>query len=152
MTVCSHKTVSSSGPAKVVLEANDRRLIKKYINRVRRVLDPNDSLDQLLVLHGPKPVSNAHSMLQALGKKYAIYIPSSTDLRKAGSTSAWKNLSHGQVSTLARSISHGLQTSSKHYRASTSGRDATKAFIPYARGAAGAPGGRALCPVSRSVF
>ncbi len=79
----------------MVLEANDRRLLKKYPHSVRKVLDPNDTLDQLLVLHGPKPVTNANSMLQALSKQYGIYIPSSTDLRKAGSTSAWKNLPLG---------------------------------------------------------
>ncbi len=103
-------------------------LIKQYVHRVRKAVDPNNTKYQLLLLLGPKPVSNANSLMQALGKEYGIYIPSATNQRKAGSASAWITLTHGEVSTVVRSISHGLQTSSKHYRAMSSGTDATKVF------------------------
>ena len=52
-----------------------------------------------------------------------------TELRIAGSTEAWQQLSHVQVATVAHNISQSVPTSERYYAALKSKKKAAEAFL-----------------------
>ena len=68
------------GPARLMLTSDDLPKLETYVNIIRPVLDPDYQLDQLLIMYGPRPLTNVHAHIKGLGRKFGFHTPSSTKM------------------------------------------------------------------------
>ena len=94
MSVREHKTGSES-----------------YINHIGPLIDPQHKIDRLLVLSGPREltnVTNVHSYIQAVGHGFSA--PSSTKVRKIGSLTVWLQCGEAEANLISGQLSHSVHT------------------------------------------
>ena len=127
MRVARHKT-ARQGPANVVMTVDEHKLVRKYVNRIRKNQDPTGLREELFLLPGAKPVTNSTILMQRLGKRYGISIETPTMLRKVGAT-ATIDLPPGEASLVQKHMSHTPGTAAKYYQLTLGGKQAAKAHL-----------------------
>jgi len=128
MRVARHKT-ARKGPAYLTMTANDHKLLKKYVKRVRPRLDPAAQLDLLFIRRGPKQVKDVNALLNFLKGKYGLVIGTSTNLRKSGETASFQTLTVKESELVSRHMSHTPQTAARYYQAVVGKREAARAHV-----------------------
>lgn len=104
MRVARHKA-ARKGPAYLTMAANDHKMLKKYVKRVRPRLDPAAQLDLLFIRRGPKRVKDVNALLNFLKGKYGLVIGTSTNLRKSGETASFQTLTVKESELVSRHMS-----------------------------------------------
>lgn len=128
MRVARHKT-ARKGPAYLTMTANDYKMLKKYVKRVRPRLDPAGQLDLLFIRRGPKQVKDVNALLNFLKGKYGLVIETSTKLRKSGETASFQTLTVKESELVSRHMSHTPQTAARYYQAVVGKREAARAHV-----------------------
>ena len=111
MRVAQHKT-ARQGPARLTMTNSEMKMIKKYVRRIRPLLDPDQIREEIFLRPGPKAIRNVDQQLKKLGKRYTT----STKLRKLGATAVASSCSHGECSIVSKQMSHSPATSAKYYQ------------------------------------
>ena len=114
LSVADHKT-AAKGPARLSLDANDMQKLDAYVDKIRPHADPLQEHEKVLLLPGPKPITNVSHLTRKLEKHYNITVPTATELRKAVATSAAKSCDDSDISKLANAMSHSVETHKRYY-------------------------------------
>ena len=112
--VPDHKT-STKGPARLTVGLEDYSRLQAYVDHLRPLMDPGEESELLLILPGPRPLSNIHNHISKFGESYGIKVPTATDLRKAIATVAATECSSGEVALLSNQMSHSVATHKRYY-------------------------------------
>ena len=123
VTVHSHKTSVSKGPAHLVFEPDLKNLCDRYLTLRRgRGSRPN-----FLVNHTGSLPSKLPTFAQAFAKTYDILLPNPTMLRKMAGTAAC-SLPQGDQEKVASFLNHSLDTQKRYYRHIESQHDSVHAY------------------------
>ena len=98
------------------------------MNHIRPLLDPRNKLNTLLVLDGPRQLTNIHGYIKALGRKYGFEPPSSTKVRKIGFTTVQLQCGDAEANLILRQLSHFIHTQARHYEGIVGAVHAASAF------------------------
>ena len=82
--VMKHKTGDTSGSAKLILSSGDLSHLSAYVTTLRPLMDPENKNPYLNILPGGRQLTKMNALLQSLGSKYNIKLPSATPVRKIG--------------------------------------------------------------------
>lgn len=88
------------------------------------MVKPGCDIDRLFIFPG----STHGNIVKILERRLALKFPTPTLVRKIGSTSAARNLSHAESTVLLRQMSHDPTVSVKHYQAISGMNDARAAL------------------------
>ena len=124
--VPEHKT-SVKGPARLTVGLEDFTRLQAYVDHLRPLIDPGEESELLLLLPGPRPISNVHNLISRFGDSYGIKVPTATDFRKAIATVAATECSYGEVALLSNQILHSVATHKRYYENLKSRRHAAMA-------------------------
>ena len=126
MKIVRHKT-AREGPANITMSKEERRLVQKYVVKVRPLCDPYYREENLFLNVNGKPITNLAMLTRWLGKRYNITLPTFTELRQVGATAAGLQLSPGRAKLLAAQMCHSDAVHTKHYEKIRSVTQAAKA-------------------------
>ena len=65
MSVQEHNT-GVKGAARLMITSKNMLKLEGYVNHIRPLLDPRNKLNTLLVLDGPRQLTNIHGYIKAL--------------------------------------------------------------------------------------
>ncbi len=114
MRVTQHKT-ARQGPARLTLTKTEMKLIKKYIHKVRPMLEPKQIREEIFLKPGPKPITNIDQQLKKVGRHFNVTDTTRTQLRKLGDIAVATECTHGETVVVAKQMSHSPATSAKYY-------------------------------------
>ena len=125
-SVKEHKTGIAES-AKLILTSPHFSKLHNYVTKLRPLLC-EDGHEETLLLPGGKPVTHVNNLLQFLGRKYNISVPTATRVRKIGATETARKVS-GPTSTLVMNqLSHSVSTDQRYYQAIHGDDEAVEAF------------------------
>ena len=116
------------GPAQLMLTSDDLPRLEMYVNIIRSVLDPDHRLDQLLIMYGPRPLTNVHAHIKGLGRKFGFHAPSSTKVCKIGATTVRLQCGERDATLISRKLLHSIHTQTRHYESIVEPVHAASAF------------------------
>lgn len=122
--VQNHKT-ATTGSAKISVPGILTRVLKLYVTYLRPLLPESDLL---FPSNCGKPMDHLSRHVTALGNKYQLKLPSSTESRHTAATVVTKKGSEGDRAAVATLMSHSEQTQQRYYSLTKSREQAVKGF------------------------
>ena len=110
ISVSQHKT-GVEWTAKLMLSNLDYTCLREYMVCIWPNQDGERTLENMLVLCGPRSLANLNQHVQALGKYYNLVLPTPTRIRKIGATTVTLNVgSWGDRDCVTRQLSHSISS------------------------------------------
>ena len=108
ITVLTHKTSATRGPANIVITTDLEEMICKYLKYIRRTTTPqNNQLNENLSLaHTGGEFKKISEAIQSVARRFNISTPSPTVHRKVIASEGRKCLDEGGMRSLASLIKH----------------------------------------------
>ena len=118
ITVLTHKTSASRGPANIVITTDLEEMICKYLKYIRRTITPqNNQLNENLFLtHTGGEFKKISEAIQSVARRFNISTPSPTVHRKVIASEGRKCLDEGGMRSLASHMAHSEATSKRFYQ------------------------------------
>ena len=112
-----HKTASTYGPAVLVLDDEDAKYFKCYIDVVRSTIQGGrDSSELALLTYNGRPLTHYQDLLASLTSRLGIKpLPNITAIRKAGATTAVQQSSKEGMEVISGHMCHSTSTSERYY-------------------------------------
>ena len=116
--ISHHKTATSHGPARVVINETTSEMLRKYYDNIRmKMVANNDEFSKRFFLTpSGSEFRKITETLQQLASKYSISLPTPTTFRKVIETAAQKKLPADRASSIQKHMSHSATTCERYYQ------------------------------------
>ena len=128
MRVARHKT-AREGPAHITITAEDKKLFDRYVQYIRPRCDPYCEVRTVFVTVRGEPVTNMNQLLQWLGVKYGVRVPSCMTLRTVAATACAVDLELKDRLLICSQMGHSEQVHRKYYEKLQTTQQAATAFM-----------------------
>ena len=116
--ISHHKTATSHGPARVVINEATCGMLRKYYDNIRiKIVANNDEFStRFFLTPSGAEFRKINETLQQLASKYNIILPTPTTFRKVIETAAQKKLPADRASSIQKHMSHSTSTCERYYQ------------------------------------
>ena len=129
ITVKEHKT-ATKGAAKFTSSGANITTVKVYHDVIRLYLDPDEEVESILP-GSPMPtaITNPTYLLQKLGDRLGVAMPTPTRVQKIAATTVVQSLEPQELAIVSRQMSHSMSTEKASYQAIIGDKHAAEAHL-----------------------
>jgi hypothetical protein len=114
--------------AKIIISSAYYSKLHSYVDILQPLTQVTGGEDHLLLLPSGKSIQHANSLIQQVGHKYHLNVPTTTTVRKIGATEAAQKVSGPTATLIGNQLCHSVDMDHRFYQAIREDEEAVTAF------------------------